>query len=301
MMTDRRFFPTQRKSAIITVTFNRVPNLKILQQAAETADYIIICDNGSDSQTIAQLVNFCNWNPKFILLRNNANMGTSRAYNKAVAFARQLGVFWLCFFDDDAQFDPSWLRMAMNLWHDLEELGLPVGILVPIVSNDPHYLHSTLGLSSGYSLVSSAITSGLFTNAKVFDRGYNPEFFLDWADIEFTWRVRQNGYLIIRLNKVMIIQDFGLRLPDDRFRNRLINAYSKLVTLSNLKRNRGNLFTTSYSIYMVHRRKENLKAGRRFFFQRMGAAKILWPFYLIQNTAIFWFTRKEAMLYDHGR
>ena len=133
------------KSAIITVTYNKVPNLDIFLKAAPLVDYIIICDNSSDQKVIDYLSEFCEDNAKFVLLQNGANLGISMAYNKAVAYAQELGVFWLYFFDDDANFDVAWLESARLSWLELEAKGVPVGLLAPIISNDSKYLRSTLG------------------------------------------------------------------------------------------------------------------------------------------------------------
>ena len=78
---------TSYKSAIITITYNKIPNLNIFEQAAEFVDYVIICDNSSDSKTILYLSDFCKAHPKFLFLKNSTNLGISKAYNKAVALA----------------------------------------------------------------------------------------------------------------------------------------------------------------------------------------------------------------------
>ena len=170
------------KSAIITVTYNKIPNLQPFEHAAKFVDYIIICDNSSDAKTITYLSNYCSDKPKFVFLKNDTNLGISKAYNKAVALAEKLGAFWLYFFDDDAQFDPRWIRIARCYWVELQKNEVPVGLLSPIVSNDAAYVGKTIGLKGDYSIISSVITSGIFTNVEVFNScgGYNPEFFVDW-------------------------------------------------------------------------------------------------------------------------
>lgn len=246
------------KSAIITVTYNKIPALVNFERALERVDYVIICDNSSDTSVTGYLEGYCKSNPHFVLLKNNDNLGISKAYNKAVEYARQLGVFWLYFFDDDANFDVEWIGSAKSSWLELEAAGVPVGILAPIISNNPSYLHSNVGFRSRFSTISSVITSGIFTNTAVFKRsgGYNPDFFVDWADLELARRVRKSGFLVVRLNKVYVFQAFGRNLRNSNVRNRLINAYIKSTAMISLKLNKSNTFSTCYSVYSVNRYRD---------------------------------------------
>jgi GT2 family glycosyltransferase len=249
------------KSALITVTYNNVPNLQNFEKAAEYVDYVIVCDNSTDSKVISYLEGYCARKDGFIFLKNNANLGISKAYNKAVAYAQELGVFWLYFFDDDANFDVAWLEVAKRSWLELEQRGEPVGLLAPIVSNDSRYLGSSLGMRGRYSTISSAITSGLFTNVHAFKLcgGYNPDYFVDWADLELCLRVRRSGRLVVRLNEVFVFQSFGRNLNNGSLRNRLINAYIKLSSVFSLRLNKSNTLSTSYSVYSVSRYQDQKK------------------------------------------
>jgi GT2 family glycosyltransferase len=256
--------------------------LKIFEQAAKLVDYVVICDNSSDSSTILYLSAFCKEHPKFLFLKNDTNLGISKAYNKAVALAQNLGVFWLYFFDDDAQFDPRWISVAKESWQELKERRTPVGILAPIVTNDSAYLDSRIGLRGNYSIITSVITSGIFTNVDVFNHsgGYNPDFFVDWADLEFTRRVKQSGFLVIRLNIVLVFQAFGRSLDNQNLRNKLINAYIKSSSLLSLRLNKSNTFSTSYSIYSLSR-YSNQKTNALWSMKHSGIKNLGFRLFLI--------------------
>lgn len=246
------------KSAIITVTYNKVPNFTIFEEAANSVDYIIICDNSNDSAIIEQLTVYCRKHQKFLYLLNNANLGISKAYNKAVSYAEKLGVYWLFFFDDDANFDVAWLNTAKQSWLELQAKNVPVGVLVPIITNDKEYMHSNVGFRSRYTTIASAITSGIFTTVEAFNHfgGYNPEYFVDWADLELCVRVRQSGLSVIRLNEVYIYQAFGRNLKNSNVRNKLINTYIKSSSILSLRLNKSNTLSTYYSVYSVSRYKD---------------------------------------------
>lgn len=246
------------KSAIVTVTYNKVPNFTIFEEAADLVDYVIVCDNSSDLQVIKRLDNYCKLHPKFVYLLNGANLGISKAYNKAVAYAQKLGVYWLYFFDDDANFDVAWIAAAKKSWRELETQHISVGLLVPIISNDKEYLRSNIGLHSRYSVISSAITSGILTTVDAFNRcgGYNTDYFVDWADLELCRRIKESGQLVLRLNEVYIYQAFGRNLKNDNLRNKLINTYIKSSSLLSLKLNKSNTLSTSYSVYSVSRYRD---------------------------------------------
>ncbi len=249
------------KRAIVTVTYNKVPSLGNFEKASAFVDYVIICDNSSDPQVINQLAKYCKSHSKFLFLQNNANLGISKAYNKAVAYAQSLGVFWLYFFDDDANFEVDWLEAAQVAWKDLEQQNVPVGLLAPIITNNPQYLHSALGFRAPYSVISSAITSGLFTNIVAFNHcgGYNPDYFVDWADLELCRRIRQSGRLVVRLNKVLVYQTFGRNLANNKIKNRIVNAYIKSTAMLSLRMNKSNTLSTVYSVYSVARYSDQKK------------------------------------------
>jgi len=270
------------KSAIITITYNKIPNLNIFEKAAKLVDYVIICDNSSDYETITYLSNFCNNHDKFVFLKNDTNLGISKAYNKAVAYAQSLSVFWLYFFDDDAQFDLRWISFAKNSWLDLKKEGVPVGILAPIVTNNPAFVGSNIGLKSKYSIITSVITSGMLTNIDVFNHsgGYNPDFFVDWADLEFNIRVRQSGYFIVRLNIILIFQTFGRSLDNSNLRNKAINSYIKWSSMLSLKLNKSNTFSTVYSLYSISR-YEDQKTKALWSMKRSGVRNLGFRLFLI--------------------
>ncbi|MCW4001455.1 MAG: glycosyltransferase [Candidatus Bathyarchaeota archaeon] len=242
------------KSAIITVTYNKVPDFSCFEAASPMVDYVVICDNSTDKQVTSRLDEYCRCHPQFVLIKNHENLGISKAYNKAVSYAAALGAYWLYFFDDDAHFDAEWLIKAQAAWRWLEASGVPVGLLVPIISNDEKYVNSNLGIKTPYSVISWGITSGFFTTTSVFNRcgGYDPAYFVDWADLEFNRRIRNGGYLVVRLNEVLIHQDFGRSLSGG-FLSRIINAAVKSYSLISLKLNKSNTFTTAYSLYSPSR------------------------------------------------
>ncbi len=291
------------KSAIITVTYNKVPSLRNFEKASELVDYVIICDNSSDPFVIGYLERFCSSHPKFVLLKNNENLGISKAYNKSVAFAQTLGVFWLYFFDDDANFDVDWIRKAKSCWRELTLQEVPVGVLAPIITNDEGYFNSTLGFTDRYSIISSVITSGVFTNVEVFNHcgGYNPDFFVDWADLEFSRRVKESGYVAVRLNEVLIFQPFGRNLKNCSLRNRLVNGYIKSTAMVSLKLNKSNTLSTFYSLYSPARyqdQKENaLWSMKHSGIKNLGFRLVL---ILIHHLVLPKILRKE-ILYPYQR
>jgi rhamnosyltransferase len=215
------------KSAIVIVTYNKAPEFAIFEEAADSVDYIIICDNSSDPDVIKDLSSYCQRHSKYIYLQNNANLGFQKPTTKPshMPTARCLLLY---FFDDDANFDIEWLSAAKKAWLELEEQNNPVGLLVPIITNDKEYMHSTLGFRGRYSVIASAITSGILTTIDAFSRcgGYNTDYFVDWADLELCRRMQQSGRLVVRLNKVLIYQAFGRNLRNVNLRNRLITPTS---------------------------------------------------------------------------
>ena len=227
------------------VTFNKIPNSNFLSSALEYVDYIMIEDNASNNDVVNFLLRFRTRNLEKIILRlNQQNKGLSVPFNEMVAELRGRGVHWFFFFDSDALVDINYFTDALSAWENLTKRGENVGIVTSIVADTYSLLGENLGYKQKYSRICSAITSGLLTNIEVFDRvgGFNSNFFVYGADIDFTLKVRLSGFKIFRLNKVYITQTYGDSLGVETFRSSLFFKLSQIYSYINLRLNAVNSY-----------------------------------------------------------
>lgn len=239
-------------TAAVMVTYQRFPYLESLQAALRSVDFLVLVDNGSDKEIVDALRRFAHdHSPKCILIENGANLGISRAYNIAVARLDELGVSWFYFLDHDAIFNEALFSDAKALWHQLVDSGVHVGMVVPIVSDDSSTYLTRLHFRSRYTTVRSAITSGILTNHDVFSgaNGFNEAVFADGADIDLTTRVRRLGYEIVRMNRVLIIQDFENRPDVANGAIRALDWANRMRSLVRVAIGHANIYRTRSSVF----------------------------------------------------
>lgn len=256
---------TAANTAVCMVVYNHRPDVPSLETALRHVDRLVLIDNGSHPEVRAALAGFASRFPGRVLVwENGANLGLSKAYNRALAGLKELGVEWVYFLDHDATFGDRFFEETRNAWTDLERGGARVGIVVPIATDDPRLANSTLGFRRALSDLRTTMTSGILTRMEVFDAvgGFDERFFVEAADLDFTSRVAQAGYRVCVVNRVLIVQQFGLSpnpaLTPVRIGDRLIRFRSRVrVGIGNSNEYRTRLF-----YYPNHRHAGHLRILR---------------------------------------
>ena len=250
---------TNSKKTLVCITYNSIPDFNNIFRALEIVDYAIIVDNGSEKPIVDELKKYSVSSEKIFLIENSENLGISRAYNKAVEFSKTLDIHWLFFFDSDANYSNSYFTEMMVCWMENSIKGLKVGIVSPIVGDDSGLLG--IQWKTGSSLVSSVITSGIMTNVEVYEEvgGYDEDYFLELADFAFSKRMIEHGYLIIRVNKILISQTFGLTLNSSFALLKAFDLVSSISSRSKLRRNKSNVYRKRYPIYGEERLNQYYK------------------------------------------
>lgn len=274
----------QRKSsALLMVIHNHTPDWESLKCALRQVDVVALIDNHSDAAVIVSLREFKRTHEaRCVLVENGENLGISRAYNNAVRQLQQQGVYWLHFVDHDAVFDESLFAEARALWNALEASGAHVGMVVPIVSDDPLSFKKPLGAREKYSMVRSAITSGIMTNIDIFNglHGFDETFFVDGADIDLTLRLIRSGYSIFRINRVLIFQGFGSNVEEQGTMLHILAKFTAMTSRVMLALGFVNAVQTTRHHYPTDRQdvqsetseRINVSQGRLFLRVYQGAA-----------------------------
>lgn len=236
-----------KKSAVIIITYKRVPDLNLINFSLNHVDYVFISDNASDKEVIDNLKLIKSRNSERIFLKlNKENFGLSKPLNEAVEYLAKIGVYWFYIFDQDAIVDDRYFSEAINVWDMCEKKGMKVGMIVPIVGNQINLLGHNLRGKYYISRIRSAITSGIFTNIDIFKSigGFDETFFVYGVDIDFTIRIYKAGYLICRINIIFIVQSYGQSVIDNRIRTKIFFKLNSINSLLNIKLNLINSYQT---------------------------------------------------------
>jgi len=194
------------------VVYNHLPDFAALETAIRHCDSLWLIDNASRPEVREELERFRSRFPeRCTLILNDTNLGLSKAYNRAVERLTREGFHWLYFLDHDACFGDDFFTETRAAWSRLESRGEKVGVVVPIVTDDPRYLGSSAGFRRQFSFLQNTMTSGILTNVDVFAAlgGFDERLFVEVVDFDFTSRANRAGYRVCLLNRVLIVQQFG--------------------------------------------------------------------------------------------
>jgi rhamnosyltransferase len=260
---------SELKSAAIVVTYNHVPALQQFEKAIinRDIDFVIFIDNNSNVAILDELRRFSNmYIGKVVLQTNKENLGLAKALNVGIELAKSLGCYWIYLLDHDANVSRQFFKEERNLFSKLTRAGQKVGIVTCIVSNDPGYLGSKLWFRGEYAKVPHVITSGILTNVEILreNGGLDERLFVDFVDLEFTRRLTRNGCNVYRINRVLIVQDFGKTVQANNFVQKtsmaLYRAYSGIL----LSLNQGNVQRHIWPLYSPARWSEITRSSRNW-------------------------------------
>ena len=204
---------------------------------------IVFDNNGSCRELFAD-------DERFVYLTENQNRGLAYALNKIMEKALLFGYDWLVTLDQDTLLPINLLESYQRYIYEDN-----VAVLSPQVIDSRRKYLKVENVNEDVTEVEFCITSASCTNLNIWKRlnGFDEWLFIDFIDNDYCKRVRLSGYKIMRLNKVVINQQFGdieLKSP------RIVQFYLKLSEILHNK----NIAKLSYKkkvnplrVYYVHR------------------------------------------------
>jgi GT2 family glycosyltransferase len=245
-----------RKVAVCVVIYNHLPDFESLEAAMRNSTWVVLIDNGSRPDIQRELERFAAKSPdKVLLIENGSNFGLSKAYNHALKELQRRGVYWVYFLDHDAHFEDELFHETRRAWAELEGQGIRVGIVAPLVTDDPRLFSKSINLRRAYVDLQSTLTSGILTNVRVFDQvgGFDERLFVEAADLDFTSRVARHGYQVCMVNRCLIVQQFGLPPDQSQATVRWGNSWMRFRSLVRVAIGNSNMFRTRLFYYPAPR------------------------------------------------
>lgn len=179
---------------------------KNIEALYDQVDHLIIVDNGS--KNIKELQELVVDKHKIEILSHGNNEGIAWALNKILELAERKGYTWCLLMDQDSICSKNIIaEYAKHLNDD------NIAILAPYIvdeykTNLEQYKQMKLQEKSECIY---AITSGTFLNINIWKKvgKFIEDMFIDGVDTEFSYRVREKGYKINRINKCYILHQQG--------------------------------------------------------------------------------------------
>lgn len=167
-------------------------------------DFVFLFQN-SISKDVSEEIKKLEHNNKIILLGNGNNIGLAGALNEIMQKSLELNCEWCITFDQDSISPRNMVEEYSNYFNESD-----VGIICPqVIDNRRPYMK--VDSTPTISYVNRCITSASCTNLKIWKKlgGFDEFLFIDLIDNDFCKRLMLNNYKILRVNNIVLNQQFG--------------------------------------------------------------------------------------------
>jgi rhamnosyltransferase len=220
----------------IVVSFHPRPEyLENFAKIRAQVDLLIVVDNGSSEQELAQL-RLAGADPGFKLIENGDNLGIATALNRGIREAQKADCRWVALFDQDSAVTSGFIPTMIA---DFQAFRKERKILQII----PRYLDPETGKERIVSTfrdggVFLTITSGSLFSMEAFEKCglFQENLFIYCVDDDYSLRIRKNGYFIgVSKNAILIHQSghptsrklFGMTLTTKNYRPEVRYYYAR--------------------------------------------------------------------------
>lgn len=202
---------------------------------------IIYVDNGSENyiDIYGSLDEMKTDRMTICFIHNEKNCGLGFAHNQGIEKARELNTDYVLILDHDSVLKKGFVGELLNTSHELEQKGINVGAVGPVYINEATGEVYPITKYCGPFIkrlrptnqpleASVLISSGTLVATSVLDcvGGMHEGLFVDYIDIEWSYRVRRQGYKLYATAAAVMNHQIG----DKRLSilGRKISAHSPL-------------------------------------------------------------------------
>ncbi|MBB4285511.1 glycosyltransferase family 2 protein [Roseospira goensis] len=225
-LPDRPRHPALGPVGAVVVTYNTGTAIADrLARLSAQVDAVVVVDNGSDAATVGALRTAAAADPALTLLPNPDNRGLAAAQNQGLDALLAAGVSWLLLMDDDSTPAPDMVaRMAAVEAARPGVFGLLAPRLrYPAVARVPGFLRGLRwrvrkGPAPAQGLLEDpvfVIASGSLIRAGALRAAglMRADFFIDYVDVEFCFRLRRAGHRLAVVGDAVLDHTLGRQTP----------------------------------------------------------------------------------------
>jgi len=196
----------------LIVTYN--PDLEELNQAVERlkkqTDIVIVCNNSDyDVKFDDEQVKVFNF---------GENLGIAQAQSIGMKWAFENEADFILQMDQDSIPRDDLVEKLLECYEDLTNKGYKIGLVGPQDFDKDTKEFNTARLKKGtfiestnYVSLEQTLSSGSLIPKHVHNvvGGMDDELFIDAVDSEYCWRIRKNGFLVIKNNDALLAHKLG--------------------------------------------------------------------------------------------
>ena len=187
-----------------------------LNELLKQIDFLVICNNSKDDLIFDH--------PRIKVLNFGDNLGIAKAQNIGMKWAYENGAEYVLQMDQDSLPDPEMVSLLYESYLALVDNKFNVGLIGPmtydrytkkihnpIIPTTSSQKGKSVGNFEGIVLLDAVISSGCLISKKTFQEmgGVLDELFIDAVDFEYCWRLKSNGFVIVRNNNARLAHRFG--------------------------------------------------------------------------------------------
>lgn len=147
---------------------------------------------------------------KYSLVQFGNNRGISYALDYGCKRAFDEGYSWVFTFDQDSKVGKDYIdRMVAYVLQTSTSFADETGLIAPLV--DLQTLNAKMKTNIEIEVVNVAMTSGCLLNLSIYNQldGFRKELFIDWVDNDYCYQLKLRKYVIVRLNKCVLLHHLG--------------------------------------------------------------------------------------------
>ncbi len=172
---------------------------------------LVIVDNGSKEETLCILSNLAN-EYQIELISLSQNLGIAEALNRGITYALENQYEWVITFDHDSIPKENMVYELLKGYNSLDVLEKEkVVSLIPINLEQGINEEENDTQDQHVKYVERGITSGNLVKSKVFEiiGLFEAKLFIDLVDLDFCFRLIENGYKIVEVNTAILYHRLG--------------------------------------------------------------------------------------------
>lgn len=226
------------------------PNIDRLKQLlaiiTRMVDKVFLYNNSSDSFDFI----LESYKDKLVYLSEGKNLGIAYALNKIMEKAQMYNYDWVITLDQDTLIPETLVDSFRPFLNEKD-----VAIVCPQVIDKRREYMQLNSAENEVSEINDCITSASCTNVRIWKKigGFDEWLFIDFVDNDFCKRAILSGFRILRVNGVVIDQEFGIIEPKSPKAVKFWIGLSKVSKIHNIAKLSYRKKVSPMRVYYVHR------------------------------------------------
>ena len=216
-------------SGIVLYHPNKERLLNNIENLSNQVEKIICFNNGCANDFLQELETKYN----VIIIGDGNNIGLARALNLIMVYAHKMGATWVITMDQDSVLPDNYIKTVCS-----KNIDSKVAIICPrVVDKRRLQVDSDCNIDEQY--VDRCITSASCTRIAAWEQigGFDNRLFIDLVDNDFCKRLKILDWKILKINSIVLDQEFSEIEPKGTRTTKFIKFICKLIPNKKLANN----------------------------------------------------------------